>query len=78
MYDAEKAQEIAIAQENARRDDYRKKIIQEARRRLLEEHAAKLQGYLPHGVFQDANEYREFAQTHSQSGTMTTSRSGRY
>jgi hypothetical protein len=60
LYDQEKSREMAIAEENARRDDYRKRVIQEARKRLLEDHAAKLQGYLPHGVFNSEEEYLAF------------------
>ena len=60
MFDDEKALEAEIAAENVRREDYRKKVVQEARKRLLEEHAMKLQGFLPGTVFTDADEYREY------------------
>lgn len=60
MFDDEKALEAEIAAENSRREDYRKKVVQEARKRLLEEHAMKLQGFLPGTVFTDADEYREY------------------
>jgi len=47
MYDEEKEGELAATQEAARREDYRKQVIAEAKKRLLDEHAARLQEYMP-------------------------------
>lgn len=60
LYDAERAAELAFAEEAERREQYRKQVIQEARRRLLEEHAAKLQGFIPGNVFESAEEFDNF------------------
>ena len=60
LYDAERAAELAFAEEAERREGYRKQVIQEARRRLLEEHATKLQGFLPGNVFESSEEYEDF------------------
>jgi len=60
LFDAERAAELAFAEEAERRESYRKQVIQEARRRLLEEHAAKLQGFLPGNVFENAEEFENF------------------
>ena len=60
LYDAERAAELAFAEEAERREQYRKQVIQEARRRLLEEHATRLQGYLPGNVFESAEEFDNF------------------
>lgn len=47
MYEEEKIEEVAANEEAQRREDYRKAVIKEARARLLEEHSAKLQGFMP-------------------------------
>jgi len=60
LYDAERAAELSYAEEAERREQYRKQVIQEARRRLLEEHAAKLQGFLPGNVFESSEEFENF------------------
>jgi hypothetical protein len=60
MYDAEKmaeANEVAAA---ARKEEYRLRVIREARKRLLEEHAAKLDGFMPTGAFSNTEEYEAF------------------
>jgi hypothetical protein len=51
MYEEEKIEEVAANEEAQRREEYRKMVIQEARKRLLEEHAAKLQGFMPKGNY---------------------------
>ncbi len=53
LFEHEKALEAAEAEELIRREEYRKQVIQEARRRLIEEHAAKLQGYMPRGMLNE-------------------------
>jgi hypothetical protein len=68
MFDGEKALEAEIAAENARREEYRKKVVQEARKRLLEEHATKLQGFLPGTVFTNENEYHEYYPSNGDTG----------
>lgn len=60
MYDHEKDRESADVELQNERELYRKKVIQEARKRLLEEHAAKLDGYMPGGVFSSNDEYDLF------------------
>eukprot|EP01034_Spumella_vulgaris_P023823 gene23823-30095_t len=60
MYEQEKASEAAVIAENNQREAYRQKVIQEARKRLLEEHAQKLAGYMPNRVFENQEELQRF------------------
>lgn len=60
LYEAERAAEQAALREAAEREEYRKRVIQEARKRLLEEHASRLQGYLPTKVFETREEMEQF------------------
>ena len=60
MYEQEREAEAAQREENAQREAYRKQVIQEARKRLLEEHAAKLSGYVPSRAFGSQEEYEHF------------------
>ncbi len=53
MFDKEKANEEAHMDEGRRREEYRKAVIAEARRKLLEEHASKLAGYMPGGLLKN-------------------------
>ncbi len=55
LFEHEKALEAAEAEESIRREEYRKMVIAEARKRLIEEHAAKLQGYMPRSVLNELN-----------------------
>jgi hypothetical protein len=50
MFDEERKEEASHKLEAAEREEYRKMVVREARRRLLEEHAAKLKGFLPRKV----------------------------
>ena len=50
-YEEEKMSEVAANEEAQRREEYRKMVIQEARKRLIEEHSQKLQGFMPRGKF---------------------------
>jgi hypothetical protein len=47
MYEEEKIEEVMANEEAQRREEYRKMVIQEARKRLIEEHSKKLQGFMP-------------------------------
>jgi hypothetical protein len=60
LYEREREAEAAQREENARREEYRKQVIQEARRRLLEEHAARLSGYVPSKAFENRDEFDHF------------------
>jgi hypothetical protein len=60
LYEKEREEEARIIREQQERGEYRKKVIQEARRRLLEEHAQRLQGYLPNKAFANPDEYDEY------------------
>lgn len=53
MYDEEKQDELHATEEAARREAYRKQVIQEARKRLLAEHSEKLQGFMPRMAMKD-------------------------
>ena len=56
MYDKEKAQEEAFLAEGRKRDEYKKAVVAEARRKLLEEHAQKLAGYMPGGLLKNKDD----------------------
>lgn len=58
IYEAARQVELDDAQRAAQVDEYRKRVVAEARRRLLLEHASELQGYLPKGVFQSETDIR--------------------
>ena len=62
MYERERQQEAAQREQDAAREQYRQQVIREARRRLLEEHASRLAGYLPRKAFQDQDEFQQFQQ----------------
>jgi hypothetical protein len=38
-------------------EDFRRKVVEEARKRLLSEHAVKLKGFLPKGILRNREEY---------------------
>uniref|UniRef100_A0A7S1B2J5 Meiosis-specific nuclear structural protein 1 n=1 Tax=Corethron hystrix TaxID=216773 RepID=A0A7S1B2J5_9STRA len=54
--EAERAREVKEMEQDVEREKYKKTVVAEARKRLLEKHAAKLQGYLPKGVLLDQDE----------------------
>ena len=62
MYEQERNDEALANQEAAKKEAYRLKVVQEARKRLLEEHANKLDGFLPRGTFASADEQRMYQQ----------------
>ena len=66
MYEREREAEAAQREENAQREAYRLHVIQEARKRLLEEHAAKLSGYVPSKAFGNQDEYDHFQRAAQQ------------
>ena len=47
MYNEEKEAEMEADLEAGRREAYRKQVIAEARKRLIEEHSSKLKGFMP-------------------------------
>lgn len=60
LYQQEKQDEAKLLKEAQDREEYRKMVVREARKRLLEEHAARLQGYLPNKMFESKEEYDEY------------------
>jgi len=66
MYEREREAEAAQRDENAHREAYRLQVIQEARKRLLEEHASKLSGYVPSKAFGSQEEYDSFQRAAQQ------------
>ena len=50
MFELQRQAELQQAQADKLKEDYRARVVEEARRKLLMEHAAALQGYLPKGV----------------------------
>merc|ERR1711968_345579 len=49
----EKQELLAMKQE----EEFRKQVVEEARKRLLAEHAVKLRGFLPKGILRNKEEY---------------------
>ena len=60
MYDKEKEQEEAFLAEGRAREDYRQRVIREARRKLLAEHAQKLAGYMPGGILKNPEDIKAY------------------
>eukprot|EP01038_Epipyxis_sp_PR26KG_P005311 gene5311-7375_t len=60
MYEDERNQESRFAQDANEREEYRKRVVQEARKRLLEEHAARLNGFVTNKIFSNQEEYELF------------------
>ena len=56
MYEVEKTNELAGVEEDKEVEEYRKAVVAEARRRLLEEHSKRLSGFLPKGTIQSQDE----------------------
>lgn len=56
LYNMERERELAELEEERRKEEYRKKVIQEARKRLIAEHAANLQGYLAPRILSNQEE----------------------
>jgi hypothetical protein len=50
LFEQQKLDEMRALEEGKRREDFKNRVIEEARRKLLQEHASKLRGYLPRGV----------------------------
>jgi Trichohyalin-plectin-homology domain len=66
LHSEERAREREAADNAARDEEYKRRVVQEARKRLLEEHSAKLQGYLPGKVFKNTEEYAGYQQQQQQ------------
>ena len=47
---AQKLEEVRAQDEAAKAEEFKRRVVAEARRRLLHEHAAVLRGFLPRGV----------------------------
>ena len=56
LYDHEQHLEKLSLKEQLQREQYRKHVIAEARRRLLEEHAGRLAGYMPGNILKNAED----------------------
>lgn len=66
MYEREKKAESQAEAAMQDKEAYRKRVIQEARKRLLEEHAAKLEGFMPSGAFGNREEFELFQNVANQ------------
>lgn len=51
LFEEQKLASLQEAEEARRKEEFRRRVVEEARRKLLEEHAVKLRGFLPRGVF---------------------------
>ncbi|CBJ27087.1 conserved unknown protein [Ectocarpus siliculosus] len=56
LYEKEKEFEMKDAQAERERELYRQRVVEEARRRLLEQHGAAVEGYLPKGALKSRDE----------------------
>jgi hypothetical protein len=56
LYEAEKAKELAERDYLGEMEEYRLRVVAEARKRLLQQHAATLKGFLPKGAIQNEEE----------------------
>ena len=56
LYEAEKQKELAERDYAGEMEDYRLRVVAEARKRLLQQHAAVLKGFLPKGAIQNEEE----------------------
>ena len=56
MYEQEKAAELADVGAVREAEEYKARVVAEARRRLLAEHAARLDGFLPKSTLNTAEE----------------------
>jgi len=50
LYEREKAKELAERDHGAEMEEYRLRVVAEARKRLLAQHAEKLKGFMPKGT----------------------------
>lgn len=60
MYARERQAELDSVSDGREEEEYRKAVVAEARRRLLEEHARRLDGFLPKGALQNQEEAKIF------------------
>ena len=58
-FDLQRTAEIQEHQEKINRESIRAQIIEEERQRILQEHADKLVGYMPKGVFNSFSEVQK-------------------
>jgi hypothetical protein len=68
MYEAERDAEAEARTDAAEREEYRLRVIKEARQRLLAQHASKLKEYMPAKAFGSSQEYAEFNETMGNTG----------
>jgi len=62
LYELEKQKELAERDYQGDMEEYRLRVVAEARKRLLAQHAAKLKGFLPKGAIQNDAEAAIFRQ----------------
>lgn len=68
LYEQEKSLEIQDSEKERAKELYRRKVVAEARRRLLEQHGAGVEGYLPKGALKSKDELeyvRELSKRHT-------------
>ncbi|CAN0212563.1 unnamed protein product, partial [Hapterophycus canaliculatus] len=56
LFEKEKEFEIQDAEAERERELYRQRVVEEARRRLLEQHGAAVEGFLPKGALKSRDE----------------------
>lgn len=56
LYERERLQELSVMQREIEEEEYRQQVVKEARKRLLQEHARKLEGYLHPDILHKLNE----------------------
>mmetsp|Transcript_83711 Transcript_83711/g.203060 ORF Transcript_83711/g.203060 Transcript_83711/m.203060 type:complete len:534 (+) Transcript_83711:392-1993(+) len=58
MFEMQRQAELRSEKVSAEREAFRQRVVAEARRKLLEEHAAKLRDFLPKGVIMDEDDLK--------------------
>ena len=62
MYEQEKASELADVAAVREAEEYKARVVAEARRRLLDEHAGRLDGFLPKSTLNTVEEKMAMSQ----------------
>lgn len=57
LYRMELEKELFEKEQVRRREEFKKNVVAEARKRILEQHAIQLNEYLPKGVIKNKEEY---------------------
>jgi hypothetical protein len=68
LYESEKQREMEERDYAGEMEEYRLRVVAEARKRLLEQHAVRLKGFLPKGAIRGEDEHRIMANADQDQG----------